>query len=196
MKKLFYIAILTLVALAGCYSNNCAINNIVQCNYFFYDAEGNAIKYAPAVTVSAILPGGKMMYIYRQMGTEVTSEVPRPDLKEEGYRETVQYARNDTVLINKMSNQRYIQVPMSYFNPCDTLLFRYSNIYSVDTVYIEHESFAHVDLPECGSYRYHKLKSIRATDNAIDHIEIVNPIVNYDQKENIKIYFNEVATSN
>lgn len=169
------------------------MDNYVTCNYHFYDMEGTAVTYVPAITVSAILPGGQTMYIYRRMGNAITSDVPRPDLVAEGYVQSQEFVRNDTILINNASSKQKLEIPMSYFNQKDTLLFRYSNITMPDTVIVEHDGYAHVDLPECGSVRYHQLKSVKATDNAIDHIEIVNPLVNYDKAENIKIYFNDVA---
>lgn len=194
MKKLFYI--ITLIALIGCYSNNCPVNNIVTCNYYFYDLNGTAISYSQEITVSAILPGGKNVYVYRKMGeTSVTTDTVCDSLVKAGYAQSIQFKRNDTILINKASSKQYLEVPMSYFNECDTLLFTYSNISLPDTMYVWHDSYAHVDLPECGSFRYHNITNARATDNAIDHIEIVNPTVNYDQKENIKIYFYDDGTS-
>jgi hypothetical protein len=63
----------------------------------------------------------------------------------------------------------------------------------MDTIKIEHISYPYVELPECGTYRYHTLKTITATDAAIDRIEIGNPQVNYEGEENIKIYFNGVV---
>jgi len=168
---------------------------MVTCNYYFYNSEGTSISYAPAITVSAILPGGRNVYVYRKIGEEtVTADKRMQELIDFGYSETIRYQRNDTILINKASGKQYLEVPMSYFNPADTLLFTYSNISNPDTVYVEHDNFSHVDLPECGSFSYHYIKSIRATDNAIDHIEIVNPTVNYDKAENIKIYFYDVES--
>lgn len=184
-----------MVALVGCYSNNCPVNNTVTCNYHFYDSEGARISYGDAITVSAIMPGGKNVYVYRKLGNKnIVSDTIRTDLINEGYAQSTQYQRNDTILINKANGKQFLQIPMSYFNSADTLLFSYSRISQPDTIYIEHDSYPHVDLPECGSFRFHDLKSIRATGNAIDHIEIVNSTVNYDQAENVKIYFNGVAT--
>lgn len=110
-----------------------------------------------------------------------------------GYSETISTVRKDTILVNKASDRSFIQVPMSYFNKADTLIFDYSSISGNDTIIIEHEGFAHVELPECGTHVYHHLRSIRATDAAIDHIEIKNPLVDYEGNENIRIYFNGVA---
>ena len=170
------------------------MNNTVTCNYYFYNTEGSAMEYPYEITVSAILPGGKDVYIYRKFGSEtITSATKRTDLVEDGYSESTEFQRNDTILINKASSKQYVEVPMSYFNRVDTLLFRYSNISLPDTIYLEHESYAHVDIPECGSYRYHNIVSIKSTENAIDHLEITNSTVNYDQEQNVKIYFNSIA---
>lgn len=192
MKK--YIYLISLALLTACYSNNCPVDNKVFCNYYFYDSEGTAISYGDAITVSAILPGGKTVYVYRRLGeVTVTSDTVRPDLIKAGYAERVEAQRNDTILINKASGKQMLPIEMSYFNSVDTLLLRYGSISMCDTIYIEHESYPHVDIPECGSFRFHHIKSVRATDAAIDHIEISNPTVNYDGAENIKIYFNGVA---
>jgi hypothetical protein len=51
-----------------------------------------------------------------------------------------------------------------------------------------------VELPECGTYRFHHLLGITATDAAIDRIEICEPTVNYDGNTNVKIYFNGVVS--
>jgi hypothetical protein len=86
-----------------------------------------------------------------------------------------------------------MKLPMSFFNTCDTLILSYRRISRKDTIKIEHISYPYVELPECGTYRYHTLKTITATDAAIDRIEIGNPQVNYEGEENIKIYFNGVV---
>jgi len=146
------------------------------------------------ITVSTLMPGWKTVYIYRQMGSYTVEREERDSvLLNQGYVETVTQRRNDSILINKISGTSQIEVPMSYFNSCDTLIFSYENISLKDTIKIEHSSYAHVELPECGSYRFHTLKSIKATDAAIDHIEISNPKVNYEGAENVKIFFNGIV---
>lgn len=192
MKRLF--GILSVLALVACSSNNCPLENIVTCNYHFYDREGVAIKYGDTFTVTTLLPGTKTVYIYRKLGyTTVTVDRPDTAYTNAGYTETIATARRDTVLINKASNRSYVQVPMSYYNKADTLVFAYSSISRRDTIIVQHDSYPHVELPECGTHFYHNLRSIRATDAAIDHVEIVNPLVNNEKKENVKIYFNGVV---
>lgn len=86
-----------------------------------------------------------------------------------------------------------MKVPMSYFHDCDTLVFSYSRITLKDTLKVFHDSYPHVELPECGTYRFHTLKDIKATDAALDHVEISESSVDYDGNTNIKLYFNGVV---
>ena len=183
-----------LVLLVGCYSNNCPLNNTVTCNYSFYDAEGNEIVYTDYITVTTLKPGFKKVYVYSKYGeTTQTKDYRDTVLVNQGYRETIREQRNDTVLLNKVLNASKISIPMSYFNSVDTLVFSYGQISLKDTIRIFHDSYPHVELPECGTYRFHTLKSVEASDAAIDHIEISNAKVGYEGHENVKIYFNGVA---
>ena len=192
MKKLLYI--LSLTILLACSSNNCPLESTVLCNYYFYDQNGVAIKYGVSFSVTTLLPGQKTIYTYRKLGYQtVTLDARDTSMINAGYSEAIGTARRDTILVNKASGRLFIQVPMSYFNKADTLIFDYSSISGNDTIIVEHEGYAHVELPECGTHVYHHLRSVRATDAAIDHIEIKNPLVDYEGNENIRIYFNGVV---
>ena len=192
MKRV--LSIFSIAILVACSSNNCPLENTVTCNYYFYDSEGVAIKYGDSFSVTTLLPGEKTVYVYRKLGyTTVTTDNPDTAYVNAGYTETVAIVRRDTVLVNKASNRSSIQVPMSYYNKADTLIFTYSSISHRDTIIVQHDSYPHVELPECGTHFYHNLLSIRATDAAIDHVDIVNPLVNHEGNENFKIYFNGVV---
>ena len=192
MKKL--LCILALTSLLACSSNNCPLGSTVQCNYYFYDRNGIAIKYGDSFSVTTLLPGEKTVYTYRKLAYQTETRNSRDTtLVNAGYTETVGTARKDTLLVNKASGRAYIQVPMSYFNKADTLIFDYSSISGNDTIIVEHDGYAHVELPECGTHVYHHLRSVRSTDAAIDHLEITNPLVDYEGNENIRIYFNDVV---
>lgn len=180
--------------MTACYSNNCPLDNAVTCQYGFYDSEGTAIKYGDTITVSTLMPGMKTVYTYRKMGNKtVTKDYRDTALIEQGYTETISEQRKDSVLINSVYGVGNISLPMSYYRDSDTLIVAYRSIVAKDTIWIKHQSFPFVELPECGTYRFHTLNSIRSTDAAIDHIEISNPSVNYEGNENVKIYFNGVA---
>lgn len=197
MKKTRNILVLLLALcgiLASCYSNNCPLENTVLCNYYFYDAEGTPIKYGDEITVSTLMPGWKDVYVYKRLGSlTITKDYLDSALIKQDYSVTISRNRNDSIILNKQSSVSSISLPMSYFNAADTLVFAYSSISLKDTVIVEQDSYPHVELPECGTYRYHTLKTIRATDAALDHIEIAYPIVNYEGKENVKLFFNGVV---
>ena len=184
-------ALVALIVFAACASNNCPLNNVVTCNYYFYDSEGNALSETEPFSVRSLLPGVKTVYVYRKAGvSSVTLDEPDSTYLENGYTQTVTTTRRDTLLVNQTSSHSYVQLPMRYFGTADTLIFDYTNISHNDTIIVTHESYAHVDLPECGTHYFHHLRSITATDAAIDRIEIVNPQVDFNQQENIQIFFN------
>lgn len=179
--------------LVGCYSNNCPLENTVLCNYYFYDIEGIPIKYGDTITVKTLMPGWKNVYTYKRLGSKtITKDYVDSAMIEAGYSMTESTHRNDSILLNKKSGASSISLPMSYYNSADTLVFSYSGISLQDTVIVAQDSYPHVELPECGTHRFHTLKSIRSTGFAIDSIAISHPVVNYDGNENVKVFFNVV----
>lgn len=183
-----------MLLLVGCYSNNCPLENTVTCNYGFYDSEGKAISYNDTITVTTLMPGYKTVYTYRKMGNKtVSKDAPDTALVNQGYSESVTQQRKDTILLNNLHGASSMKVPMSYFREMDTLVIAYRSITRKDTIKIQHSSYANVELPECGTYRFHTLQHIWSTDAAIDHIEINEPKVNYDGNINVKIFFNGVV---
>lgn len=178
----------------GCTSSNCPLESTVTCNYGFYDSEGTAVNYMDTLTVRTLLNGTKTQYTYRKLGySTVTSDVQDSALIEAGYSERVDIVRRDTILANSLVGVASMKIPMRYFASADTLVLSYASISGKDTIYIEHDSFSNIDLPECGTHRFHTLRTIRSTYAGIDHIEIVHPEVNYDGIENVRIYFNGTA---
>ena len=181
----------SLFIIYACSSSNCPLESTVTCNYGFYDTNGTPVAYNDTMTVSTLLPGTKDQYTYRRMGySTITSDTRIDSLLEKGYTETVTQVRRDTILGNRLVGLASMKLPMHYFAERDTIIIRYASLSRRDTLHIHHLSYSNVDLPECGTHRFHTLLDIQATDAAIDHIEIVNPTVNYLGNENVKIYFN------
>jgi len=201
LKKTFYILVsfaMTALLLVGCASNNCPLDNYVSCNYYFYDSEGNPVMFSDTLTVKTLLPGTKTEYYYRRLGYKtITLDYKNDSYLQNGYSIDSATVRRDTILVNKLTGksneQTSFSVPMSYFNSSDTLVFCYAGISLCDTIKVSHDSYPHVDLPECGTYRFHNLREINATDRYIDHIEISNKKVNYEGNENVKVYLNGTA---
>ena len=193
--KTFAFALLaTLLLTYSCSSNNCPLNNVVTCNYHFYDSEGHSIKYEEYLTIKTLLPGYKEQYTYRKLGeATIVSDTPLQSYIESGYTETVSEVRKDTVLVNKSKGRDYVSVPMSFTSTSDTLLFQYESILYPDTIIVMHQPYPYEELPECGSYMFHTLKSATTTESGIDRIEISNYKVDFEGKENIKVYFNGIS---
>lgn len=192
LKKLFsYLILITSLCTLSCSSNNCPLDNVVTCNYHFYDSEGNPIKHPDYLTIKTLKPGYKKQYIYRKLGeSTIVSDEQLVSYIENGYTESITEVRKDTILVNKSQNRDKVGVPMSFTNTSDTLLLQYGSILHPDTIIVEHLPHPYVEIPECGSYMFHSLKSVYSTELGIDSIEIVNHNVDFEGKENIRIYFN------
>ena len=182
-------AVLTVLAWA-CSSNNCPLNNTVTCNYYFYDSNGKAISLLDTLTVSIMLQGHDTIFQYRYTGMpHINSKVRIDSLLEKGYKEVKIVTRHDSVLVNKSAKTATLKLPMAYFLAADTIIFDYASLSNNDTLCIEHDNMPHVELPECGSYMFHRITNAKSTEAAIEKIEIANPTVDYEGNENIKIYF-------
>lgn len=177
--------------LMGCDASNCQLESTVTCNYGFYDSDGKAVTYGDTITVTTLLEGTRMQYTYRRLGYQAQTRYERDSsLLNAGWTETVAEVRRDTTLLNRLVGASSMKLPMMYFSTEDTLIFTYASIRSRDTLYVSHESYSNVDLPECGTHRFHHLNEVRCnTHAAIDRVEIEASEVNYEGYENIKIYF-------
>ena len=114
---------MAVLLLAGCYSNNCPLENMVTCNYGFYDSEGTAISYRDTITVTTLMPGYKTVYTYRKLGNiTVTKDYRDTALVNQGYTESMTQQRKDTILLNNLIGASSMKVPMSWFHEEDTLI--------------------------------------------------------------------------
>lgn len=93
----------------------------------------------------------------------------------------------ETVAINHISDVSELQVPMSYTNECDTLIFNYQ-YGGTDSIFVTHENIPYFVSMECGTAMYHRIKEVRHTDAFIDSIAVVHDYINYNKHENIKLY--------
>lgn len=105
---------------------------------------------------------------------------------------TVKLAINgkDSIIVNKSISTSELQLPVSYKNECDTLIFEYTkNI--TDTLYIFHENIPYFISTDCGMAMYHHLTKLSHTNNLIDSAVIKDPTINFSWHENIKLYIIE-----
>lgn len=103
--------------------------------------------------------------------------------------------RGDTTVVNKLFSKHGFSVPMSYYGSSDTVILDYASLLRNDTIIVRHDSYPHVELPECGTKYFHSIKEtyILNYGASIDSIEISDPDVNFLGHENIKIYLNGVV---
>ena len=97
---------------------------------------------------------------------------------------------NATIAVNHVSNVKEIKLPMSYTATCDTVIMNFSGNYN-DTLYIGHSNIPIFQSMECGVIMHHKLNGATHTARLIDSMAINNANVNFDNNENIKLYFTE-----
>lgn len=85
-----------------------------------------------------------------------------------------------------------IKVPLT-LNNVNKITFSYANKLDEDEFTIESEPYTHVDYPECGCYSFHIIKKCTINNfsniGSNDSIKIINPLVNYDNQQNIKIHY-------
>lgn len=96
----------------------------------------------------------------------------------------------DTVLLSNGVGLTGFQLPLSYAQPVDVLLFRSAKLTDVDTVWVEKENIPHFESVDCGVSYFHTLKSVRHTNIGIDSIVILKTTVDYDlTSPHLLIYF-------
>ena len=155
-------AVVALVAYAASCSNiDCPLNNKVELACGFYNSETNgSTTIGDTITITA--------------------------------------AGTDSILFNYGYNISSLDLPMSYMREVDTFVVKIMGLEasSVDTIFVSHTNEPHFESVDCGMTLFHEIKGVEWTSNGnaaglsrIDSVAVANPKVNYDETENIKIYF-------
>ncbi|MBQ3152485.1 MAG: hypothetical protein IJB77_03365 [Bacteroidaceae bacterium] len=97
---------------------------------------------------------------------------------------------NDSIIVNRLVGASELQLPVSFTQECDTLVFEYSGADN-DTLYIERTNIPYFVSSDCGMAMYHHLTGLRHTRSLIDSASINEAFINYDWNENIKLYIIE-----
>lgn len=100
---------------------------------------------------------------------------------------------SDSILLNRKTKATTLDLPISYQNPTDTLIFELRDTFNVlrrDTVWIDKTNQPHFESVDCNISYFHEIISVRWTNEAIDSIGINKKDVNYDAStEHFHIYF-------
>ncbi len=94
----------------------------------------------------------------------------------------------DRVMINHITDAGEVQLPMSYTQDCDTVVFHYEDNLC-DSLYIDHTNNPYYQSMECGTLMFHQIEGVKHTNMWIEKATIENKNVNFEGNENIKIYF-------
>ncbi len=94
------------------------------------------------------------------------------------------------IAVNHVTNAKEIKLPMCYTATCDTVIMNFFDSYN-DTLYIGHSNIPIYQSMECGVIMHHRLTGITHSSFLIDSTAINNANVNFDNNENIKLYFTE-----
>ena len=97
---------------------------------------------------------------------------------------------SDSLVINNMTSDTELALPMCYTQECDTLLLEFGTI-TTDTLFVEHTNIPYFISMDCGTGMYHNITGLRHTKNFIDSAAIIHPFINFDANENIKLYIAE-----
>lgn len=117
---------------------------------------------------------------------------------------TVQVSGSDTILLNRGINLQSVMLPLRYSTDTDTLLLRFSNDKGQaarDTLFLSHEAKPHFENIDCPAAVFHKIQNVRWTSHllremplTIDSVALINPNVNYDDTENLRVYLRATAS--
>lgn len=159
--------------------------------------KGKGIIYIVALAFAALLSSCENGYdcyleniaynrigFYKSDSTDVKYQLP------EVLTVSLMINGKDSIVVNHIEYADALQLPMSYTNECDTVIFGYGNDIA-DTMFVAHENILYYQSMECGTIMYHKLEDIKHTGILIDSVAIVRDYVKFDANENVRIYFVE-----
>ncbi|MBR1933303.1 MAG: hypothetical protein IJ841_06425 [Prevotella sp.] len=96
----------------------------------------------------------------------------------------------DTTLLNSSVNPTVLNLPISYRNPVDTLVFTTQRLAVTDTVWVAKDDIPHFESVDCNASFFHRLTSVSCTYHGIDSIRILHSTVDYDPSNaHIRIRF-------
>lgn len=125
--------------------------------------------------------------VYKVMKSDGTPDTLRDTL-------TVSTTRtdgSDSVLLNLSVNTTTFNLPVSYNEPEDTLIFELRGYewQMTDSVFVKKDNYPHFESVDCNISFFHSIRGVRWTRNFIDSIAINNQQVNYDPSpEHFHIY--------
>lgn len=104
---------------------------------------------------------------------------------------TVTAVGTDSILLNRAQGISSFLLPVHSTADKDSIILRFADEEGDemrDTICVSHTNEAHFEAMDCPLCYFHTLTAITTTHHAVEGVELVNPQVNYDTQENIRIY--------
>lgn len=160
-------ALFLVASFGACVSIDCPLDNQVVMTLTFFDsATGASVNISDSLSVFGLKDG-----------------------KEE-------------ILFNRGISLKSITLPLNQASDFDTLLLVFHNETErvEDTLFLQHSRQAHFEAIDCPATTFHRLLSSKLKVHStasilpiIDSVIISNPNVNYEDVENIKVFFRSSA---
>ncbi len=150
-----------LAVVVSCSSSDCPLNNTVMQKCVFYGADGKSLTIGDTLTVTV----------------------------------------RDSVVLNRLTDGTSIKLPMSYNAAADTLVFQFkpadATVAMTDTVIVAKTNTPHFVSLDCARSMFHTITGVSCSKRkpdatykyAIEKVVITNAEVNYDEQENLQIFF-------
>ena len=150
---------------SGCSNIDCPLNSVVTLNCGLYKAEDmSALKITDTLSITA---------------------------------------RDTISLLNRATGISSFSVALSHVNKSDTLVLRFSSATGQsanDTLFVGHTNEPHFESIDCPPSVFHTINKVRWTSHSlhvlpltIDSVSLSSPLVNYDEKENLKIFLRSTS---
>ena len=103
---------------------------------------------------------------------------------------TITSGKNGPTLLNRSVNTASLNLPLSYWQAEDTLVFTIEGAVYIleDTVWITKTNQVHYESPDCPTTLFHEIQSVRSTNEFIKSITVTRSSVNYELTNNLQIH--------
>lgn len=100
----------------------------------------------------------------------------------------VNTVKGDSILKNNVKTVANFTAPLALANKQTVFVLKYTRALR-DTLWINHSNTEHFVSMSAGIAVYHNIESVKHTSHAIKEIQIINPRVDTNEKENIRILY-------
>lgn len=103
---------------------------------------------------------------------------------------TITSGKAGRVLLNRSVNTSKLTLPLSYWQPEDTLVLsiKGADYFLQDTVWVTKTNQVHYESPDCPTTLFHTIQDVRNTSKFIQSITILRSSVNYETTINLQIH--------